>query len=110
MLHLLYFITNIMDAETIANVSTSGQVLKMPTPEYLKVKFKNEFMTKRAELELSQEKMAECLNISLRSYSNLEHGKYCCSLTTFINYVNNFDVDKDKLFSELAELLKHADE
>lgn len=99
-----------MDASTIATVSTSGQVLKMSTLKYLKVKFKNEFMTKRAELNLSQEKMAEYLNISLRSYSNLEHGKYCCSLTTFINYVNNFDVDKDKLFSELAEIMDESEE
>ena len=99
-----------MDAETIANVSTSGQVLKMSTPECLKVKFKNDFITKRAELDLSQEKMAEQLNISLRSYSNLEHGKYCCSLTTFINYVNNFDIDKDKLFSELADILNESGE
>ncbi len=98
-----------MDAATIAYVSTSGQVLIMSTPECLRIKFKNELIAKRTELELSQEKMAEYLNISLRSYSNLEHGKNCCSLTTFINYVNNFDVDKDKLFTELAELLNECE-
>lgn len=98
-----------MDAATISTVSTSGQVLKMSTPECLKIKLKNELMAKRSEFGFSQEKMAECLNISLRSYSNLEHGKYCCSLTTFINYVNNFDLDKDKLFLEIAELLKNCD-
>jgi len=54
--------------------------------------------------------MAENLNISLRSYSNLEHGKYCCSLSSFINYVNSCNADKDKLFSEAAEILKNCNE
>lgn len=82
----------------------------MTASEVLKNYFKNEFGNKRAELGISQEKMAENLNISLRSYSNLEHGKYCCSLPSFINYVNNCQVDKDKLFTEVAEILKDCDE
>ena len=82
----------------------------MTTIDILKNYFKNEFANRRAELGLSQEEMAENLNISLRSYSDLEHGKYCCSLSSFINYVNNCDADKDKLFSEAAEILKNSDE
>ena len=82
----------------------------MTTMDILKNYFKNEFANRRAELGLSQEEMAENLNISLRSYSDLEHGKYCCSLSSFINYVNNCDADKDKLFSEAAEILKNCDE
>lgn len=82
----------------------------MTATELLKHYLKNELADTRAQLGLSQERMSENLNISLRSYSNLEHGKYCCSLTTFINYVNNFDVDKDKLFSDIAEIFKHCDE
>ncbi len=81
----------------------------MTTIDILKNYFKNEFANRRAELGLSQEEMAENLDVSLRSYSNLEHGKYCCSLSTFINYVNNCGADKDKLFSEAAEILKNSE-
>ena len=82
----------------------------MTTMDILKNYFKKEFANRRAELGLSQEEMAENLNISLRSYSDLEHGKYCCSLSSFINYVNSCNADKDKLFSEAAEILKNCDE
>ena len=81
----------------------------MTTIDILKNYFKNEFVNKRAELGLSQEEMAENLNISLRSYSDLEHGKYCCSLSSFINYVNNCEADKDRLFSDFAEIFKNSD-
>ncbi len=81
----------------------------MSATESLKNYFKNEFACKRAELGLSQEEMAENLNISLRSYSDLEHGKYCCSLSSFINYVNNCDADKDKLFADFAEIFKSSE-
>lgn len=76
----------------------------------LKSYLKNELAGKRAELGISQEKMAETLNISLRSYSDLEHGRFCCSLSTFISYVNNCDVDKDKLFAEIADVLDDCEE
>ncbi len=81
----------------------------MTTMDILKNYFKNEFASRRAELGLSQEEMAENLNISLRSYSDLEHGKYCCSLSSFINYVNNCEADKDRLFSDFAEIFKNSD-
>lgn len=90
-------------------VSPFGEVSKMNTAGGLKIYLKNALAEKRAELGLSQEQMAENLNISLRSYSNLEHGKYCCSLSTFISYVNNCNVDKDKLFSEIADILDNCD-
>ena len=109
MLHLLYLTTNILDEATIRSVSTSRQVLEMSTLDPLKKKFQNEQITKRAELELSQEKMAEQLNISLRSYSNLEHGVSFCSALSLINYVNNCNVDKDKLFSTFAEIMNDAE-
>ena len=82
----------------------------MTSAEGLKQYLKNELTNKRAQLGISQERMSESLSISLRSYSNLEHGRYCCSLTTFINYVNCFDVDKDKLFADLADILNQDEE
>lgn len=81
----------------------------MTTMDILKNYFKNEFANRRAELGLSQEEMAENLNISLRSYSDLEHGKYCCSLSSFINYVNNCGADKDRLFSDFAEIFGNSE-
>lgn len=80
----------------------------MSTLDCLKKKFRNELITKRAELELSQEEMAERLNISLRSYSNLEHGISFCSALSLINFVNNCDVDKEKLFSIFDEIINDA--
>lgn len=81
----------------------------MSTLDYLKNSFKNELITKRAELELSQEEMAERLNISLRSYSNLEHGICFCSALSLINFVNNCNVDKEKLFSMFEKIINDAE-
>ncbi len=95
--------------QQISSVSTSGQVLEMSTLDCLKKGFRNELITKRAELELSQEEMAEKLNISLRSYSNLEHGISFCSALSLINFVNNCNVDKEKLFSMFDEIMNDAE-
>ena len=92
-----------------SSVSTSGQVLGMSTLERLKTGLKNELIAKRAELELSQEKMAERLDISLRSYSELERGNSFCSALSLINFVNNCDVDKDRLFAKFDKIIKDAE-
>lgn len=81
----------------------------MSTLECLKKNFRNELITKRAELNLSQEQMAEKLNISLRSYSNLEHGISFCSALSLINFVNNCDVDKEKLFAMFEKIINDAE-
>lgn len=81
----------------------------MSALDCFKKSFRNELITKRAELELSQEEMAEKLNISLRSYSNLEHGISFCSALTLINFVNNCDVDKEKLFAMFEKIINNAE-
>lgn len=81
----------------------------MSTLDCLKRGFRNELITKRAELELSQEEMAEKLNLSLRSYSNLEHGISFCSALSLINFVNNCDVDKEKLFAMFEKIINDAE-
>lgn len=81
----------------------------MSTLDCLKKSFRNELITKRAELELSQEEMAEKLNISLRSYSNLEHGISFCSALSLINFVNNCNVDKEKLFAMFENIINNAE-
>ena len=81
----------------------------MTVSERLKCYLRNEFVNRRTELGISQEQMAENLNISLRSYANLENGRYCCSLVTFINYLNNCDVDKERIFIEIAEIFNNCE-
>ena len=81
----------------------------MSTLDYLKNSLRNELRAKRAELNLSQEEMAERLDISLRSYSNLEHGICFCSALSLINFINNCDVDKNKLFSEFEKIINNSE-
>lgn len=81
----------------------------MSTLDRLKNGFKNELIAKRTELDLSQEKMAERLDISLRSYSDLEHGISFCSALSLINFVNNCNVDKDMLFAMFDKIIKDAE-
>lgn len=64
------------------------------------------FLSKRTELGLSQEKMAENLKISHRQYYNLEHGIKCCSLETFSNFVDSCDVDAKKILSDISAISK----
>lgn len=68
------------------------------------------FLNKRAELGISQEKMAENLKISHRQYYNLEHGIKCCSLETFSNFVDSCDVDASKILSDIAAISKISKE
>lgn len=42
---------------------------------------------KRLQLQYTQERMAEALHISPRSYIDLEHGKYGFSILTFIFFL-----------------------
>lgn len=81
----------------------------MSTLDLLKNSFKNELIAKRTELDLSQEKMAECLDISLRSYSDLEHGVSFCSALSLINFVNNCNVDKDTLFAMFDKIINDTE-
>lgn len=65
----------------------------------------------RRENGLTQERMAEALRISPRSYIDLEHGRYGCSMMTAIFFLVN--LDKEPLFqlwNDLRELVKRADQ
>ena len=46
-----------------------------------------EFEKTRIELGLTQEQMAEKLEISTRAYSDIERGKSCCSLDTLAMFL-----------------------
>lgn len=77
-------------------------LLEIELKKYISKKLKSS----RTQLKLSQEQMSEKLMISARSYSDLERGKYFCSALVLINFVNNCDIDKDELFSDLKVILK----
>ena len=77
----------------------------MSKREIAKNNMKNELRDRRSKLQISQEEMAEKLDISVREYSDLENGKRFCSAFALINYVNNCDVDKDEFFSDFADII-----
>ncbi len=83
----------------------------MSEKETAKKYLKKELREKRYELNLSQEKMAEKLDISAREYSDLENGKRFCSAKSLILYANECDMnDKEKLFTDLGEIIRKSDE
>lgn len=60
-------------------------------------------------LNCHRRKWQNCLIFHLCSYSNLEHGNSFCSAVSLINYVNNCNVDKDKLFAEFGKIIKNTE-
>ena len=73
--------------------------------EQLRKKMSNSFRTARKELDLSQEKMAELLGISARSYEDLEHGINLCSAIVLLRFLSRSGVNAAKLLEELNTLL-----
>ena len=63
------------------------------------------FRAARKELDLSQEKMAELLGISARSYEDLEHGINLCSAIVLLRFLSRSGVNAAKLLEELNTLL-----
>ena len=70
----------------------------------------NRLYSYRKEQQLSQEKMAEFLHISLRSYIDLEHGKYCFSALSLIFFLTILPKDElHKLIDEFRVLIEKED-
>lgn len=93
-----------------SSVSTFGQVLKMSTRDNLISYFRKELINQRLELNISQEEMAEFLNITLRSYSDLENGKSFCSIYTFIIFAYKCNIDKAELLTALGEIMINSED
>ena len=55
----------------------------------------------RKSNNLSQAKMAGILLMDVRSYSDIDTGKRCCGLMTFVIFLVTFEVDYDELFAEI---------
>ncbi|MCI8848894.1 MAG: helix-turn-helix transcriptional regulator [Oscillibacter sp.] len=73
--------------------------------EQLRKKMSSSFRAARKELDLSQEKMAELLGISARSYEDLEHGINLCSAIVLLRFLSRSGVNAAKLLEELNTLL-----
>lgn len=82
----------------------------MPENNNLKLCLRNNLLVKRKELDITQERMAEKLDLSTRAYQKLEYGENFCSAETLINLVNNVDIDKEQLFSEFGKALHNTND
>lgn len=76
--------------------------------EVLRKKMSSCFRTTRKQLGITQEKMAEILEIDPRSYSDLECGRSLCSTIVFLRYLQIKEVRALELLKEL-ELLLHIE-
>ena len=65
----------------------------------------------RIELKYSQERMAEALHISPRSYVDLEHGKYFFSASTFIFFLSTLpEKESLQLLKKLRAFIERIDQ
>lgn len=71
--------------------------------EYLSEKFKET----RKQLGLTQEQMAEKLDIAPRSYIEIEHGKSLCKVQTLFHFLSFFH-SSEELIKEITELFAEA--
>lgn len=75
----------------------------------LKTHLRAELLHTRTDLRESQEKMAERLGISVRAYADLERGKSCCSLVTYLFYLRYCSTNAQASLNEVLALLPPAD-
>ncbi|MCM1393257.1 MAG: helix-turn-helix transcriptional regulator [Ruminococcus sp.] len=77
--------------------------------ESLKKTFRNHVIVKRMQLNISQAKMAELLEMSERSYADIESGKSCCSAVTLALYLIYCCDDVPGFLDELKAKFEQAD-
>lgn len=64
-----------------------------------------ELLKSRTALNLSQESMAHILFMSTQAYTDLESGKTCCGLITFLLFLRHCCPDRMAFLNELFVLL-----
>jgi len=69
--------------------------------EILKNHFHKSLTHTRGTLGLTQAEMAEKLAMDDRSYSDLDHGRACCSSVTLALYLTNVCSDPQEFLEEL---------
>lgn len=60
----------------------------------------------RLQQHLTQEQMAEKMNIAPRSYSNIENNKSLCKISTLFYYLEEFENPGDLINDLLMEIIK----
>lgn len=83
--------------------------MRIPFQNDLKAHLRAELLRTRTALRESQEKMAERLGISVRAYADLERGKSCCSLVTYLFYLRYCSTNAQASLNEVLALLPPAD-
>ncbi len=76
----------------------------------LKEHFHRHLVRSRQELGLSQEEMAQRLQMDCRNYVELDHGKSCGNALTIAMYLMFVSEDPKGFLQELKEELEKADE
>ncbi len=71
----------------------------------IKQYIREEMLKTRSELKITQEEMAQRLKISTRAYTDIEGGKYCCSLFTLLTYLFELCTDPRKFLNGLRDIL-----
>lgn len=64
-----------------------------------------ELLKSRTALNFSQESMAHTLSMSTRAYTDLESGKTCCGLITFLLFLRHCCADQQAFLNKLFDLL-----
>lgn len=70
----------------------------------LKAVMMTEFKKQRNAHNLSQEQMSEILDITPRSYIDLEKGKYLCRTRVFINFLL-FSDNADEILEKIRKVI-----
>ncbi|MCM1544917.1 MAG: helix-turn-helix domain-containing protein [Ruminococcus sp.] len=76
--------------------------------EILKTTFRETVVLKRSQLHFTQAKMAELLEMSERSYSDLENGLFCCSAVTLMLYLTYCCDDVQRFVDEMKRKIERA--
>ena len=75
----------------------------------LKHRLRFEFIETRARLKLTQEEMAERLQMSTASYNELENGVYLCSTTTLVLFLTRCCADTVQFINTLHDIIDEAE-
>ena len=78
--------------------------MRTPFQNDLKAHLRAELLHTRTDLRESQEKMAERLGISVRAYVDLERGKSCCSLVTYLFYLRYCSKNAQQMKEIVSEM------
>lgn len=67
--------------------------------------FSRDLLDARTDRHLSQQDVADRAGISLREYQNIESGKHCPRVITFLILVFLFDID---IYAYREEVMRHV--